>query len=120
MVSLKNAQIETHLPVAQLELLELVAVDRFRLEDAKGDSPMAERVRAHLEAVLPGGEAVWTVVASISEDQTYFCEEENKWEFCSRDDLIAARKADLERALRAWEKAERNFSWKPFQGLLSA
>jgi hypothetical protein len=119
-VNLKNASLNTHLPVLELEKLQVVAVDRFLLEDAKGSSPMGEMARRRVEALLPGSREEWALIGSSFEDQTYFSEEEGKWEFCSADDLLFVRKADLERATRAWEKElSRPLTHNPFAALLA-
>lgn len=119
-VNLKNASLRTHLPVAELEKLSVVAVDRFLLEDAKSSSPMGEMALRRVEALLPGSREEWALIGSSYEDQTYFSEEEGKWEFCSADDLLFVRKAELERATRAWEReSSRPLTHNPFASLLA-
>jgi len=116
-IDLTAANLETLLPVERLSKLELVAVDRYQLLDSVGDSDMATRIRAHIESLLPGGIDSWVRIGSVSEDQSYFCEFEGKWEYCHRDDVIFARKAELDSSIQEWNKSEENLTWKPFAGL---
>lgn len=118
MMNLDHAHFTTHLPVEEIKKLSLVGVDRFLLEDAKENSPMGERARRRVEELLPGSRDLWTEIGSYYEDQTYFSEEENKWEFCHQDDLIFVRKAELEEALKRWEReCSRPLTHNPFSFL---
>jgi hypothetical protein len=120
MLDLKNTvgfTPEAPLPVARLARLDLVAVDCYSLLDAEGDSPAASLVRAHIETLLPGGRDLWIRVGFISEDQSGWDEHEGKWEYHYRDDVVFARRQDLEAAIREWNKSEGPLSWRLFQDL---
>jgi len=110
--------LSTPLPQEELARLELRAIDQYLLLDSEGSSPMALRVQAHLDTLLPGGLGAWVEVGRITEDMSGWDECEGKWEYHYRDDVVFARREELEAAIDAQGRAAaRVLTWKPFAGL---
>ena len=98
---------------------KIIGVDRFLLEDAKGNSPMGEFARDRVANLLPGSRENWVEIGSYYEDLTHFSEEENKWEYDTQDDILFVKKEDLEEARREWERENsRPLRHNPFGNLL--
>ena len=99
-MALEHARLEIPLETALKLGDKLIGVDRFLLEDAEEDSQMGKFSLARVDSLLPGPRENWVEIGFYYEDQTYFSEEENKWEYCSQDDILFVNREDLEEARR--------------------
>ena len=99
-MALEHARLEIPLETALKLGDKLIGVDRFLLEDAEEDSQMGKFSLARVDSLLPGPRENWVEIGFYYEDQTYFSEEENKWEYCSQDDILFVKREDLEEARR--------------------
>jgi hypothetical protein len=118
-----NLQNATFLPVGLphniLLTLQIVGVDENLLKDAELDCDMGRKILSHLQDnIFQGDLSEWIHVGHLSDNESYFCEIENKWEYVYRDDSLFVRKAELEAAKENWRRQESvSLRHSPFQML---
>ena len=122
-MDLQNAHIfpSVSLPIEVLSTLNILSVDIYTMKDAQEDSPMGRRLRAYLEDQrFQGSMEDWVQIGEIDENQSYFCDIENKWEYVYRNDALFVRKEELETAKERWRHQEsQGLHHNPFQALAS-
>jgi len=108
-MDLQNAHIfpTVSLPIEVLSTLNILSIDFYTMEDAREDSYMGRKIRAHLEGQnFQGSMEDWVQIGTIDDDQSYFCDIENKWEYVWRNDALFVRKGELEDAKERWRQQE--------------